>query len=185
MTVEEIFGSLSAHMIKGLMIHDQLANYYDFLGLHGFKRCHEYHYRKESASYRELCGYYINHYSKLTPDLPIDNPNTIPESWYRYTRQDVDANTKKKAVKDGLEKWVSWETETKSLYQNMYDELLDIQEVDAAMFIGCLIKDVSHELKHAERKQLCYSAVGYDIGMIVSEQHRLHKKYKKKIDMNK
>ena len=31
MTVEEIFRDLSAHMVKGVMIHEQLADYYDFL----------------------------------------------------------------------------------------------------------------------------------------------------------
>ena len=35
MTVEEIYAELSAHMIKGIMMHEQLANYYDFLGLEG------------------------------------------------------------------------------------------------------------------------------------------------------
>ena len=56
MTVEEIFSKVSAHMIKGMMIHDQLASYYDFLNLHGFKRCHDYHYNKEAKAYRALCG---------------------------------------------------------------------------------------------------------------------------------
>ena len=31
MTLEEIYSELSAHMIKGLMIHDQMSNYYCFL----------------------------------------------------------------------------------------------------------------------------------------------------------
>ena len=44
MTIEEIFGRISQHMIRGMMTHDQLASYYDFLGLRGYKRCHEYHY---------------------------------------------------------------------------------------------------------------------------------------------
>ena len=40
MTVDEIFSKLSGHMIKGLMIHDQMSDYYDFLSLRGYKRCH-------------------------------------------------------------------------------------------------------------------------------------------------
>ena len=46
MTIKEIYAQIAEHMIKGMMIHEQLANYYDFLGLKGYKRCHEYHYMK-------------------------------------------------------------------------------------------------------------------------------------------
>ena len=60
MTVEEIYADVAAHMIEGLMIHEQLANYYDFLGLGGYKRCHEYHYIEESVKYRGLYRYFIN-----------------------------------------------------------------------------------------------------------------------------
>ena len=181
MTVEEIFSNLSAHMIKGLMIHDQMANYYDFLGLHGFKRCHEYHYHKESTAYRELCGYYINHYSKLVPEKRIEDPNIIPDSWYKYSRQDVDINTKRNAVKEGIEKWVAWERETKKLYQDSYIELLDANEIDAAAFIEKMICDVSRELKHSERKHIYYMSANFDMSVILPEQKCMHDKYKKKL----
>ena len=119
MTVEEIFATISSHMVKGLMIHTQLADYYDFLGLCGYKRCHEYHALKETCSYRGINRYYINHYNKLVVEQPIENPEVIPQNWYQYTRQDVDANTKRNAVKNGLDKWVEWEQETKKLYEQM------------------------------------------------------------------
>ena len=54
MTSEEIFSHLSSHMIKGLMIHDQLASAYKFLNLCGYSKCHEYHYFEESRTYRCL-----------------------------------------------------------------------------------------------------------------------------------
>ena len=50
MTVEEIFGKIVQHQIKGLMIHEQLSNYYDFLGLSGYKRFHECHYYEENLN---------------------------------------------------------------------------------------------------------------------------------------
>ena len=67
MTIEEIYGRISKHMILGMMIHDQLANYYDFLGLKGYKRCHEYHFLSETCAYRGLNRYFINHHNKLIP----------------------------------------------------------------------------------------------------------------------
>ena len=120
MTLEEIYRDLSAHMIKGLMVHDELANYYGFLGLDGYRCCHEYHYMAENCGYKKLNKYFIHHHNKLIPYKDIDNPNVIPDSWYRYAREDVDNATKENAIKRGLSIWLEWEKETKRLYQNMY-----------------------------------------------------------------
>ena len=181
MTVDEIFRELSSHMIKGVMIHDQLADYYDFLNLHGYKRCHEYHAKCEMCGYRHLHRYYINHYNRLVEEENIPNPDTIPASWYRYTRQEVDANTKRNAVKNGIEKWVAWEKETKELYQRMYHELEELGEIAAAKMLCCYIKSVDKELKWAERKHINLETADYSIGYILGEQDHLHDWYKEKM----
>lgn len=178
MTVSEIFSALSAHFIKGLMIHDQLADYYDFLSLRGYKRCHEYHFKKESCSYRKLHRYYLNHYHKLIEEQRVDNPNVIPENWYKYLRTDVDPQTKKNAVKTGIAKWVEWERSTKSKLQEVYTDLYEQGEIATAMFIKEFIEDVDCELKYAERKYIDLMSVDYDLSFILEEQKRLHDKYK-------
>lgn len=181
MTLDEIYAELSAHMIKGMMIHEQLANYYDFLGLKGYKRCHEYHYLQETCAHRGLNRYYLNHHNRLIPERTIENPNIIPQAWYNRTRQDADSGTKKNAVRVGLTKWVEWERETKKLYERMYKELMEIDEVASAMKIKELICDVDHELKMAERYWLNKEAIGYDIEAIIGEQKAKHRKYDQKM----
>ena len=181
MTVDEIFGKISAHMIKGMMVHEQMADYYDFLNLRGYKRCHEYHYFKESAAFRKLSRYYINHFNKLVPEMPVDDPKVIPSSWRQYKRQDVDANTKKNAVKDGIDMWVSWEKSTKEMYEEMYKQLIDQDEIAAADHIGHLIADVDRELKNAERKHLDLKSSDYSMSVIISEQDFIHDKCKKRM----
>jgi hypothetical protein len=168
-------------MIKGVMIHEQMADYYDFLNLHGYKRCHEYHSKCEMKNLRHLHRYFINHFNRLIEEDPIENPDSIPSSWYRYTRQEVDTNTKRSAVKTGIEKWVAWETETKSLYQKMYTEAMNIGEVAAAKKIACYICGVDKELKWAQRKHLNLLSADYDIGYILGEQDHLHDWYKEKM----
>lgn len=180
MTVEEIFSKLSQHMLKGIMIHEQLANYYDFLALMGYKRCHEYHFLNEICLYRGVCRYFINHYNKLLQYTDTESVEIIPKSWYNYTRQDVDMSTKKNAVKNGFTKWVEWKKETKALYENIYKELVEIGEVAAAMKVKELICDVDSELKKAEREFLYKKSVDFDMIVIVDEQDKLHEKYKKK-----
>ena len=52
MTIEEIFNKIAAHMIEGIMYHDEFAKVYDFLGLWGYARCQDYHHLEEEQSYR-------------------------------------------------------------------------------------------------------------------------------------
>lgn len=181
MTIEDIFNKLSSHMIKGVMIHEQMADYYDFLNLHGYKKCHEYHSKCEMKNLRRLHKYFINHYNMLISESAIENPNVIPMSWYRYTRQDVDVNTKRSAVKDGIEKWVSWEEETKDLYEKMYTEAMNLGEVASAKKIACFVHDVDKELKWAQRKHINLLTADYSMSYILGEQNWLYDKYKEKM----
>lgn len=181
MTVEEVFTKISTHMLNGIMIHEQLANYYDFLGLCGYKKCHEYHFYSESISYRKICSYYISTYNKLISEQIPNTASIIPQSWYRHNRFDVDSNTKRNAIQSGLNKWVGWERETKTLYQSMYKELIDIGEVDAANMVSKLVDDVSSELKSAEQYLLNKELVGYNMSDILDEQDCEVDEYEKKI----
>ena len=181
MSVDEIFTALSSHMTKGVMFHVQMSDYYDFLNLRGYKRCHQYRAKCEMKHLHKLHKYYINHYNRLIEEEPIQNPDVIPSSWYRYTRQDVDANTKRSAVKNGIEKWVSWETETKDLYEKMFKELMDLGEVSTANRMCCYIKGVDDELKWAERTHIDLLAADYDIEYILGKQDYLHDMYKERI----
>lgn len=182
MELKEIYSKLSEHMIQGMMFHDQMSNYYDFLGLQGYKRCHEYHFLAETLNYRCLCRYFINHHNMLIPETRFDNTSVIPESWYSHVRSDVDVATKKNAVKTGLTKWVEWERDTKRFYQQMYQELMNIGEVASACKVECFIKDVDKELKKAERYWLNKEAIEYNIGSIIAEQQDEHDKYKHKCE---
>lgn len=168
-------------MIKGLMIHDQLANYYNFLGLSGYKRCHEYHYLAESCEYSRFNAYVVEHHNKLIQQLSIDDPKVIPDSWYRHFRQDVDNNTKKNSVKNGLDIWIEWEKDTKRLYEKFYKQLMELDEIDGACYLKRLIKGATHELKKAEKYQLNMKSVDYGLSYIISTQKTLHCEYKKKL----
>lgn len=182
MVVEEIFARLKKHMLEGMVFHDQMAKYYDFLNLKGYKRCHEYHYFCETLGYRKLYRYFMNHYQMFIPYEDMDDPQAIPMNWYKYTRQEVDPGTKRSSVKSGIEKWVKWEKETKKLYQEMYEELIKIGEIAAAQFIGCYVADVDCELKYAERKHIDLESINYDLPTIIIEQHELHERYKCKLE---
>ena len=182
MTVEEIFSKVSAHMVKGVMFHEQMSDYYDFLNLHGYKRGHEYHAKCEMRAMRKLHRYYINHFNKLIVEERVEDPKAIPDGWYKYTRQEVDANTKRNAVKDGIEKWVAWEKDTKDFYESMYIELLDLGEVAACKKMACLVKAVDKELKWAQRHHINLVTADYSISYIMGMQDTWHDWYKKRME---
>ena len=182
MTVEDIYSKISAHMIKGVMMHAQMSDYYNFLGLKGYSKCHEHHFFEEMCNLQKLHNYFLTHHNKLIPELSIQNPKVIPDSWYNYTRQEVGPSTKQMSVKNGLTMWVDWEKETKTLYQQMYKELMEIGEVASACIIKELICDVDKELKKAEGYLLDKETTEYNLGAIINEQKSKHEKYKKKLE---
>lgn len=185
MTVEDIFSQLVAHTVEGLMVHAQMAEYYDFLGLKGYAKCHTYHYFLENCNYRKMCEYYIGHYEKLPIDTAVGNPKIIPDSWYKYTRRDVDTSTRKTSIAAGIEKWVTWEKNTKKIYEQLYQELINLNEIAGAMELKKYIKDVNKELADAQLIYVKKKAIDYNISDIMAEQDEMCKKYDKKLqEMN-
>lgn len=170
MTVSEVFKAISEHMLTGIMFHDQMADYYDFLSLPRYRDTHKEHAEHESKVYRALHEYYMNHYDRFVAEEQVENPGVIPVSWRKHSRGDVDTSTRRNAVKDGVEKWISWETETKKLYQSMVQELFADGEVAAASAIFDLVQDVDKELQYAEWKRLILDATDYDMVYIAEEQ---------------
>ena len=181
MTVEEIFQELANHMLKGVMFHQELIDYYDFLSLCGYRKCHEYHYFEEKCGYRKLCHYFIQHYNKLIKAHVQEKIDIIPSSWYRHKREDVDGQVKRQSVQTGMRTWISWEKETKELYQKKFQELMELNQVAAAIFLQHYIQDVDEELRCAENEILDLKATNYDIVMIIEKQKQDHKKYKNKL----
>ncbi len=180
-TAEEIFAQIKNRQIAALMFHGQMADYFDFLSLHGYKRLHEYQYFDESAEFRKVGRYYINHHGKLIPDSFAGEIRAIPDAWFTANRMSVGKSTKQKAVEDGFNQYHEWETETKAVYSWYAARLRELGYEADAIMVDRLVEDVSHELKCLDRIILDLISAGYDMVYIVESQKCLHDKYKKKI----
>lgn len=181
MTIEEIFSNISTHMAKGLLIHNQMASLYGFLNLRGYQKCHEYHYYEESCNYRCLQNFFLSHCNKMIHENVVEQPEIIPNNWYKFTKIEVDVNNKRSAVKDLMKKWVEWEKETKTLLELSYKQLYELGEIDCALKIAYFIKDVSKELADAQEIHINLESMGYDIVYIIDWQPDLYKQYCKRI----
>lgn len=184
MTIEEISNLIAQRLLQGSMNHEEFANYYDFLGLEGYKLFHEYHFFEQNFGYREFITYYIEHYNKFIPHISFESLSSfsiVPENWYGYNREDVDINTRRNAVKTGLEKYVHWERDTKSFLEDMYSQALSQGEAAIAIKIKEYIKSVDKQIKLAEQCYLEIKSTDYDLPTIVTKQQELIKKYSKKM----
>ena len=116
-TVEEIYNEINSRQIAALMFHRQMADYFDFLGLKGYKRLHQHQYICESKENLKVSHYYINHHGKLLSDSFSGEVKMIPAAWLTANRISVGRSTKQKAVEDGFNAYHAWEAETKAVYE--------------------------------------------------------------------
>lgn len=173
MKLSEIFSQISAHQIEGMMLHDQMADAFAFLALPGFEKLHERQYMNESREMRCLHRYYIKHMDVLMEEGRPEDPHVIPRSWAGYARQQVTTDAKRKAVRELMERWVRWETETRGMYQECVHHLNEHGEVAAACEVKRLLLDVDEELCRAKELHLRLEAVMYDMPTIEQMQMEL------------
>ena len=107
--------------------------------------------------------------------------NVIPTNWYNYTRYDVDAGTKRSAVKDGFKKWLEYEKETRQYLSQMAQRLEQMNEREAARKLDHLIEHVEKEIQTAENKMMDLESTGYDMAYILQQQKPLQEHYAEKI----
>lgn len=174
MTTEEIIGKISAHMVEGMMFHEAMADYYEFLGLEGYSKCHKHHYIAETISRICLHERYLKTFNKLIKDDIVDSSRVIiPINWDKMSRLDIDTATKRNAVKTGITEWWKWESETLKLYSELHKGA----EYRLAGMIECLIDNVQKELYSIEQKYMDLSATNYDIYHIIKDQKHMVSKY--------
>ena len=177
-----IYSEINTHMITALMLHDQMADLYDFLNLHGFKRMHEYQHIAESLERRKLKRYVLNHHNKLVMDENVDNPKVIPTEWYGYSRYDVSPQVRVQSLSKSFQRYRDWETLTKNKLCSASKMMFDLGYIADYEFVSELLKDVDVELKYLEWLDLKLKACDYDIQYVLEIQDELHEFYKEKME---
>lgn len=177
---EDIYKAIRDRQVSALMFHSQMADLFDFLGLMGFKRMHEYQYFAESAEHRGLCRYYINHHNKLLVGGHPQGPKVIPSEWGQYTRFDVTPQVRKQAVERSFNEYQEWESETKELYSQYSIALMNLGCVADSNKVCELVTDVDQELKYLDRMLLKLKAISFDAIGVMEMQEELHEHYAEK-----
>lgn len=181
-TAENVYNTLNEHMCKGIAFHEQLADYFCFLGLDGYKKMLEYQYMKECSEKRDLHRRYIEVHQKILPVKQVTIPVFIPSDWSRYTTEDIDDTVVSKFVRAALKEWKNWEEKTKELYEEQCDILMRANLISDYEFVKDLIVDVEKEIKKVSRIMESLNGTGYDATMIHGQQDKYNRTYKKKYD---
>lgn len=176
----EVFTLISTRQFVALRFHNDMADLFDFLGLRGFKRMHEYQFLAESAEYRSVRRYFLNHHGQLLNAGETERVSVIPDDWYKYTREDVSPTVRQQAVQRAMQQYRQWESDTKALYEKCATYLLGWGKVADFNKVNDLIRDVDSELKYLERLCLELQAVEYDCSYLEILQDKYHEKYKEK-----
>lgn len=179
---EELYLKLDERMAQALAFHEQLADYFCFLNLQGFKRMLEYQYMKECAEKRKLHRHYIDAHRKILPTRQAQLPVFIPREWSRYTKDDINDSVLPKFVRAALNEYEKWEEETKEVLEEICERMNRTNMVADCEYVKDMILDVEKELKKIDRMKNGLNGTGYDVNMIHSIQDKYHEKYKKKYD---
>ena len=221
--LQQLYSELINRMKQGVEMHEQLADYYAFLHLPGYQKCHEYQMLCELLTYRKAKDMYMKEYNQLVQPTYMVNgnltnmnnngnnngnngnnnnnnsmggnngnnsmmgrnynyaENVIPTNWYSHTRYDVDASTKRNAVKEGFNKWLSYEKDTRQYLSQMAQKLEQMNEREAARKLDHLIEHVEKEISTAENKMMDLESTGYDMSYILQQQNELKDHYAEKI----
>lgn len=179
---EDLYAMIDERMCMALEFHSQLADFFCFLGLQGFKRMAEYQFMKECAEKRKMHRRYIDMHHKILPIQDIETVRMIPKEWERYTTEDVDDSVIPKYVKMGLKEWYEWEKETKSILEDVCDQMQRMGAHADCEYVKELIVDGEKECKKIMRLYEKLNGTGYDAKAVHQMQDKYHEKYKKKYE---
>lgn len=177
--IEKIYSMIDKHMQQGLLLHNQLADCFCFLGLQGFKRMAEYQYMNECADLRKLHKYYIDNHYKVLPICDTEIEEIIPNEFRKYTSFDVDENSVSRYTKLFSETWTEWEEKTKELLEHCYEKLQTMGMYSDAEFIREFMKNVEDEQKKVVRMQKQVQGSGYHAGTIHAIQRDYKERYRR------
>lgn len=178
MAHQQVYTLLLERHVQGMMAHSQLADYYSFLGLQGFKRMHERLFKCNAKVYRKMSRFYVAEFYTLPEAGAVESINVVPGVWQGVKRTSVTSDAKRKAVRDCIGIWSDWEAGTHTLLSQAYRELLEDGDVAAAMELGREIDRQDKETRRAYSLRCKLESTDYDMGHVMEVDRMLHCKWK-------
>lgn len=182
MKCQEIFEKINEHQVEAVDFHCQMVSLFDFLGLEGFEKMHEYRFIDESLEHMKTKREFMDRHQRLLKDGSRKGMKYIDEEWFSASRCDVPTQVREKSVEEAMNQYEKWEEETKDYYEDCATKAMEAGCHSEYRIIEELIKDVDEELKHIHKLVNELKGVGYDSEYIYKMQEPLEEKYERKIE---
>ena len=142
--MKTIYKVVFTYLIRAIMIYDELSQGFCFLGMPGYESHFDRLYKRANEAYRDTCDYYIDTTGELPPGIDPDYTTIIPGKWY------AGKPDPKEASGYLLNRWRDWERESRDVYRECYDKLLD-RNPRAAYKVFELVEVAGKNYRKAER----------------------------------
>lgn len=178
MNVMDIISAAVRHMVEGLMFHDQMMQFFLYLGMPGLARLQEKRYLDESRAMAELQQYAIRAYGMIASDSGTSARDYIPSTWRDSPRNLVDLRGTEDA-RVALETWEGWEADTRKLYGQLYFQAGEIRDAAASERLAELVRDADKEHRFVAELLARAMAVETDQGAMALIDASVCEDYKK------
>lgn len=145
----DVFKDVIRNMVEGTMFHNQMIQYFEYLGLTGFAELQKIRFFDENDELVKLQKYVVDVYGVVINDVNPDSRTYISQEWCENKRENISASESENYVRFGIETWKDWENKSKDFYGKCYFELNDLRDASGSERIMLLIKETEMEMKFA------------------------------------
>lgn len=179
MNEKDIFADVLRNVLEGLMFHNQMIMYFDYLGLTGFADLQRQRFKDENQEMVSLQRYYVECYGLIPNEANVEARNYIPPEWWEDDRTLITAERKREFVKFGIETWRDWEVKSKARYSKAYFDLDGVRDAGATERLGILVQHVERELRYVSGLMTKLRGCDYDMIAMVEMDRCVMKDYKR------
>lgn len=177
--VNENYTKLTGRLLEMAMFHEQAMNMYNFFGLNGFKRMHEYFYECNLKCFKKIKMHYVTRHNGIIVNSQIETPEVFPKEWANHKQSDLTNETAINLIKKIFEKAKTEEEQSKAFYSELSKEFLSAGATEDVETIEKLFTHLYQEMKCMDRLSLNMKKTEFNFDYILSVQLHLHEKYKK------
>lgn len=177
--MKEVIQKIIAHQAEGVVFHDMMIDYFDFLGLDGFMKLHEHQAVEEACEYREMKEFFIDHFQTMYAPIEMKAPSVIPNDWQKHKTTEINAASVRTLTKNAFDLYLKWEKETRELYKECAKALKD-ECIECYYKVLELLDDVEKEIRNLDDMMVDLQVSDYDAKSITKMQCKLKREFKYK-----
>ena len=182
----DVFKDVNRNIVEGTMFHNQMVQYFEYLGLSGFANLQKIRFEDENDELVKLQRYVVEVYGVVVGDVKPDSRTYIPQEWSKNKRENIENSEIENYVRFGIETWKDWESNTKDFYDRCYFELNDLRDASGSERIMDIIRETEKEMRFAYElmclmRGMFYNSVG--VSLLDNKIVKMYKKFYKKGEM--